>query len=118
VNADAYQRVDELLRQKLADERAATGRQKAEVRRSDFIEALPDLPEEEAVALGVATLQIRWIVEPGGWIRTRDEAKFEGAWYPIRLAIKTSTAGSPKTGNPLLPGIALVHPLSVARFKG
>ncbi len=81
MDADAYQRVDELLRQKLADERAATGRQKAEVRRSDFIEALPELLEEEAVTLGVATLQINWIVEPGDWVLTQDETKFEGAWY-------------------------------------
>ncbi len=81
MDADAYQRVDELLRQKLADERTTTGRQKAEVRRSDFIEALPELFAEEAVALGVATLQIRWIVEPGDWVLTQDETKFEGAWY-------------------------------------
>jgi len=81
MDAAGYEHVDELLRQKLAAERAATGRQKAEVRRSDFIEALAELHEDEAVALGVATLQIRWIVEPGDWILTQDETKFEGAWY-------------------------------------
>jgi hypothetical protein len=93
MEADAYQRVNELLWQKLANERAATGRQKAEVRRSDFIGALPELPEEEAVALGVATLQIRWIVDPRGWVLSQDETKFEGAWYTDQAGYQTLYGG-------------------------
>jgi hypothetical protein len=57
------------------------GREKAEVHRSDIINALSELGEEEAVREAVRELQTSWIVAPRDWVWTRNGTYFKGAWF-------------------------------------
>jgi hypothetical protein len=77
---DVPQRLYELFQRMLKAARTK-GREKAEVHRSDIINALSELGEEEAVREAVRELQTSWIVEPRDWVWTRNGTYFKGAWF-------------------------------------
>lgn len=80
-NADAVSRLREFLRRTLQAARAG-GSTNALVHRSDILEVLAGLlDEEEAVALAVWELETNWCVGPSDWVSTPDGTQFSGAWF-------------------------------------